>query len=65
MAVIAATLSPAARAQDGAQLLDSTTLSGFRWRAIGPANMAGRITDVEGIPSPSKTFYFAAASGGI
>jgi hypothetical protein len=27
--------------------------------------MAGRITDVEGVPSPSKTFYFAAASGGI
>ena len=45
--------------------LDSLTLSGLRWRAVGPANMAGRITDVEGIPSPSKTFYFAAAAGGI
>ncbi|MFN2563441.1 MAG: WD40/YVTN/BNR-like repeat-containing protein, partial [Gemmatimonadaceae bacterium] len=54
-----------ARAQNGAQLLDSITLGSFRWRPIGPANMAGRITDVEGIPSPSKTFYFAAATGGI
>ncbi len=47
------------------QPLDSTTMSAFRWRAIGPASMSGRITDVEGIPSPSKTFFIAAASGGI
>src|SRR5919106_1693885 len=45
--------------------LDSTLLAAFRWRPIGPANMAGRITDVEGIPSPSRTFFFAAATGGI
>ncbi|HYW50134.1 MAG TPA: hypothetical protein VE861_05995, partial [Gemmatimonadaceae bacterium] len=45
--------------------LDSVTLSAIRWRAVGPANMGGRIADVEGIPSPSKTFYVAAAGGGI
>jgi hypothetical protein len=45
--------------------LDQHTLSQFRWRSIGPANMSGRISDVEGIPSPSKTFYVAAATGGI
>lgn len=44
--------------------LDSTLLAAFRWRPVGPANMAGRITDVEGIPG-SATFFFAAASGGI
>ena len=38
---------------------------GLRWRSIGPANMSGRVTDVEGLPSPSKTFYVAAAAGGI
>lgn len=27
--------------------------------------MSGRITDVEGIASPSKTFYVAAAAGGV
>ena len=37
----------------------------FRWRSIGPVNMGGRVTDVEGIPHPSKTFYVAAAAGGI
>ncbi|HEX6631990.1 MAG TPA: hypothetical protein VF048_12905, partial [Gemmatimonadaceae bacterium] len=45
--------------------IDSTTMAGLRWRQVGPANMGGRITDVEGIPSPSKTFYVAAAAGGI
>ena len=45
--------------------LDSAMLAAFRWRPIGPANMGGRIADVEGIPSPSKTFFVAAAAGGI
>jgi len=45
--------------------LDSATLAAFQWRSVGPANMSGRVTDVEGIPSPSKTFFFAAAAGGI
>ena len=45
--------------------LDSGTLAGFRWRTIGPANMGGRSTDVEGIGFPSKTFYVATAAGGI
>ncbi|MGI8765578.1 MAG: WD40/YVTN/BNR-like repeat-containing protein [Gemmatimonadaceae bacterium] len=54
-----------APAQAQAAPVDSTVLSGFRWRSIGPANMGGRITDVEGIPYPSRTFYVAAAAGGI
>ncbi len=37
----------------------------FVWRSVGPTNMGGRVTDVEGLPSPSKTFYAAAAAGGI
>lgn len=45
--------------------LDSALVASFRWRSIGPANMGGRITDVEGIPGPSKTFYVAASTGGI
>ena len=57
-------LAAPASAQNGAAL-DDTWLEGFRWRSIGPANMSGRVTDVEGIPSPSKTFYIATASGGI
>ncbi|MBI3790294.1 MAG: glycosyl hydrolase, partial [Gemmatimonadetes bacterium] len=45
--------------------LDSATIAALRWRNIGPANMGGRIADIEGIPSPSKTFYVAAAAGGL
>jgi hypothetical protein len=45
--------------------LDSATLAGFRWRSIGPAIMAGRVTDVEGVPGNSKVFYVATATGGI
>ena len=49
----------------GGITLDSTLLAGFRWRNIGPANMGGRVSSVAGIPSPSRTFFVAAAAGGI
>src|SRR5262245_20256539 len=49
----------------GGITLDSTLLAGFRWRNLGPANMGGRVSSVAGIPSPSRTFFVAAAAGGI
>ena len=49
-------------AQQRATPLDSTTLASFRWRNIGPADMGGRIADIVGIPSPSKTFYVASVA---
>ena len=48
-----------------AQSLDSATVAGLRWRTVGPANFMGRLSDVVGIPSPSKTLFVAAAAGGI
>ena len=45
--------------------LDQSLMDQFKWRSVGPSNMMGRVTDVEGIPSPSKTFFVAAAGGGI
>jgi photosystem II stability/assembly factor-like uncharacterized protein len=63
LALALALASPLAAQQSVA--LDETWLEGMRWRPIGPSNMSGRVTDVEGEPSPSKTFYVAAASGGI
>ena len=44
---------------------DSATLASMRWRSIGPVNMAGRITDVEGDPRNPKTFYITGATGGV
>ncbi|MBP7549717.1 MAG: hypothetical protein KA761_05480 [Gemmatimonadaceae bacterium] len=48
-----------------AQTVDQAVIDGLRWRNIGPANMQGRIADVEGIPWPSRTFFVAAAAGGV
>jgi photosystem II stability/assembly factor-like uncharacterized protein len=48
-----------------AQSLDSSVIAAFKWRNVGPSNFMGRLSDVQGIPSPSKTVYVAAAAGGI
>lgn len=45
--------------------VDNATIAAMAWRNIGPANMMGRIVDVEGIPSPSSTFYVSTAAGGV
>jgi len=37
----------------------------MKWRAVGPANMGGRVTDIEGIPGNPDVFYIAGADGGI
>ena len=41
------------------------TLKNMKWRPIGPANMGGRTTDIEGIPGDPTTFYIGGADGGI
>jgi hypothetical protein len=46
-------------------MFDSSVVSAFRWRNVGPSNFMGRVSDVQGIPSPSKTLYIASAAGGI
>ena len=43
---------------------DDTFMEGMRWRSIGPANMSGRVTDVEGVPG-TGTFFVAGATSGI
>jgi photosystem II stability/assembly factor-like uncharacterized protein len=48
-----------------AQTIDSASIAGMKWRELGPADFEGRMSDVVGIPSPSKTLFVAAAGGGI
>jgi photosystem II stability/assembly factor-like uncharacterized protein len=60
-----ALLASAALVPLAAQQPDSLTIAGMRWRNIGPANHQGRVTDVQGIPWPSRTFYVASAGGGV
>ena len=44
---------------------EADALRRLTWRSIGPANNAGRISDIVGIPGDVNTYYVAAASGGI
>ncbi|MFQ5568164.1 MAG: hypothetical protein ACE5G0_00730 [Rhodothermales bacterium] len=44
---------------------EAEALSSLRWRAIGPANMGGRVTDIVGIPGDPSTYYVAGADGGV
>ncbi|MDA0327946.1 MAG: hypothetical protein O2958_02875 [Gemmatimonadetes bacterium] len=45
--------------------ISSTDLDGLAPRAIGPANMSGRLVDIAVVESNTKTFYIAAATGGV
>ncbi|HEY7473823.1 MAG TPA: hypothetical protein VH679_02360, partial [Vicinamibacterales bacterium] len=40
-------------------------LADFQWRNIGPANMAGRVTDIEAADARFSTVLVGAASGGV
>src|SRR5262245_27038628 len=42
-----------------------TALATLEWRSIGPANMGGRVADVEGVPGDPNIVYVASASGGL
>jgi photosystem II stability/assembly factor-like uncharacterized protein len=37
----------------------------LEWRSIGPANMGGRVADVEGAPGNPNLVYVGSASGGV
>ncbi|HEV8600578.1 MAG TPA: hypothetical protein VGQ69_14555 [Gemmatimonadales bacterium] len=55
-------------ASSAAPLTDTPELKALkdlRWRSIGPANQAGRIPMVVGIPGDRSTYYVGAAAGGL
>ncbi len=62
---VALVMAASSTAAAQAPAIDSAFAAGLRWRPVGPANMSGRVTDVEGLPSPSRTFYAASAAGGV
>ena len=45
--------------------VDTTALQRLPFRAIGPANMMGRSTDVEGVPGDPNVVYVGTAAGGV
>ncbi len=46
-------------------LLEKTSLSGMKFRSIGPALTSGRIADIAVNPSDYSEYYVAVASGGV
>ncbi len=48
-----------------AQMDDSGIAQGFRWRNIGPANMSGRISDIEALDDDFTHVIVGSASGGV
>ncbi len=58
--------SQPAVAQDKSEnKLDDTFLKNLQFRAIGPANMGGRIDDIAVVENHPSTFYVGAATGGV
>jgi photosystem II stability/assembly factor-like uncharacterized protein len=45
--------------------LNSSLFKNLSWRNIGPANMVGRVSDVEGVPGDPNVVYVGSASGGV
>jgi photosystem II stability/assembly factor-like uncharacterized protein len=56
---------PAAPAHAQAVHPDTTILSAFPWRSVGPANMSGRVSAVLGNPRNPKEILVGFASGGL
>jgi photosystem II stability/assembly factor-like uncharacterized protein len=48
-----------------AQPSDGGLFHDLKWRNIGPANMAGRVTDIEAVEANPAIVYVGSASGGV
>ena len=48
-----------------AQPTDDALFQAFRWRNIGPANMGGRVVDIEAVEDDFTHVFLASASGGV
>ena len=55
--------TPARSASDSTQ--PGPSIDGLTWRSIGPAIMSGRISDLAIHPKTPRTWFVAAASGGL
>ena len=49
----------------GQESMEESLFRDLEWRNIGPANMAGRVTDIEAVDANFATVFVAAASGGV
>ncbi len=49
----------------GTRELKPSDLASLAWRSVGPANMGGRVADINIAPSDSKTFFVAFGCSGL
>ena len=56
---------PAEKIKTQEPAINSAIFKHLEWRNIGPANMVGRIADIEGVPSNQNIVYVGSASGGV
>ncbi|MGD2245181.1 MAG: hypothetical protein PVI11_01410 [Candidatus Aminicenantes bacterium] len=49
----------------GAQMQHSALVKDLKWRNIGPANMGGRISDIQALEKDYRYVVVASASGGV
>jgi hypothetical protein len=64
--LVCAGLTAAARQGAQAQAPAAEALfRDLRWRNLGPANMAGRISDIEAVEANPAVVFIASASGGV
>ena len=61
----AAAAPAAVPASQDAATVEDALFADLQWRNIGPANMAGRMTDIEAVGDDFSTVFVAAASGGV
>ncbi|MCC6929795.1 MAG: hypothetical protein IT359_12515 [Gemmatimonadaceae bacterium] len=55
----------AAGAASASESVAESTFTALSWRNIGPANMSGRMSDVEGVAGNPAILYAGSASGGV
>jgi photosystem II stability/assembly factor-like uncharacterized protein len=65
LGALLAAVPAAALAQRPAASPEAEAIRRLQWRSIGPANNAGRISVVTGVPGDPTTYYVAGAAGGI
>ncbi|GMV06580.1 MAG: hypothetical protein AMXMBFR53_28560 [Gemmatimonadota bacterium] len=65
LALTAAPLSAPLAAQAPSPASPADALKAVPFRSIGPTNMGGRVSDVDGIPGDPRIFYVSGADGGI
>ncbi len=56
---------PAGPTASTASPVSADQLRSLRWRALGPANMSGRISEITPVPGKPSQFFVATGTGGL